>query len=92
MAACRFCARPCDSQWAVTVRYGEPPNDSWKRAIEYICPRCNRELEKGGRDGRKLKGKQEWWYAGHTVGRNFDSPAADAMSRGAGDRSGAESD
>ena len=90
--ACRFCSRPCDEQWAVTVPFGAPRDDRWKRAIEYICPRCNRELAKGGREGRKLKGKAEWWYAGHCVGRNFDSRAARAMHRRADDRSEAVSD
>ncbi len=44
-----------------------------------VCPRCNRLLHAAGREGRRLKATGEWWHAGHTVGRNFDSPAANAV-------------
>ena len=84
MAACHFCARPCASQWAVTVRNGEPPDDCWRREIVFICPRCDRLLNEAGPKGRRLKATGEWWYAGHPVGGNFDSPAAKAM-RGRGE-------
>ncbi len=79
MQGCHFCGRPTPSKWAVTARNGDPPNDRWRREIVPVCPRCNRLLDAAGHNGRKLKGKKEWWYPGHTVGRNFDSPGARAM-------------
>ncbi len=79
MHACHFCGSPTPSQWAVTARDGDAPNDRWRREIVPICPRCNRLLGKAVPEGRKLKTTGEWWYAGHTVGRHFDSPGANAM-------------
>jgi hypothetical protein len=81
MSDCHFCGRHTDSQWAVTSRIGDPPNARWRRHVLPICPRCNRELDKGGSNGRKLKATGEWWYAGHTVGGVLDSPAANGLRR-----------
>ncbi len=77
--ACHFCGSRTPSQWAVTARDGDAPNDRWRREIVPICPRCNRLLDKAKPEGRRLKTTGEWWYAGHTVGRHFDSPGASAM-------------
>ncbi|MFB3052795.1 MAG: hypothetical protein ACE1ZT_02890 [Dehalococcoidia bacterium] len=79
MHACHFCGSPTPSQWAVTARDGDAPNDRWRREIVPICPRCNRLLDKARPEGRRLKTPGEWWHAGHTVGRHFDSPAANAI-------------
>ena len=79
MRACHFCGSPTPSHWAVTARSGEPPDDCWRREIVPICPRCNRLLDKAGPEGCRLKTTGERWYAGHTVGRHFDSQAANAM-------------
>ena len=78
MHACHFCGSPTPSQWAVTARNRDAPND-WRREIVPICPRCNRLLGKVGPEGRKLKTTGESWYSGHAVGRHFDSPGANAM-------------
>ena len=77
--ACHFCGSPTPSQWAVTVRNRDAPNDRWRREIVPICPRCNRLLNRARPEGRRLKTTGEWWYAGHTVGGDFDSPGANAM-------------
>ncbi len=77
--ACHFCGSPTPSQWAVTARNRDAPDDRWRREIVPICPRCNRLLDEAGPEGRRLKTTGEWWYAGHTVGRHFDSPGANAM-------------
>ncbi len=79
MHACHFCGSPTPSQWAVTARNGDAPNDRWRREIVPICPRCNRLLGKAGPEGCRLKTTGEWWYAGHSVGRHFNSPGAKAM-------------
>ncbi len=79
MRACYFCGSPTPGKWAVTARSGEPPDDCWRREIVPICPRCNRLLGKARPEGRRLKSTGEWWYAGHTIGGHFDSPAANAM-------------
>ena len=79
MHACHFCGSPTPSQWAVTARNRDAPSDRWRREIVPICPRCNRLLDKAGPEGCRLKTTGEWWYAGHTVGRHFDSSGANAM-------------
>ncbi len=79
MHACHYCGSFTPSQWAVTARNGDAPNDRWRREIVPICPRCNRLLNKAGPEGCRLKTTGEWWYAGPTVGRHFDSSGANAM-------------
>ena len=79
MHACHFCGSPTPSKWAATARNSDAPNDRWRREIVPICPRCNRLLGEAGPQGRRLKTTGEWWYPGHTVGRHFDSPGANAM-------------
>ena len=78
--AAYFVIAPPPPPFALTVQNGNPrKTTSWCREVLPVCPRCHRALADIGREGRVLKDTGERWYLGHTVGRHFDSPGANAM-------------
>ncbi len=80
MDACALCSRSPAATFALTVQNGDPHvTASWRREVLPVCPRCHRALAGVSREGRVLKATGERWYLGHTVGRHFDSPGANAM-------------
>ncbi len=76
MYACTFCDRSPAPSFAVTRLKGHPKKiGSWRRHVLPLCGRCHKALVEARLEGRKLKGTDERWYAGHGVGR-FESKGA----------------
>ena len=76
MPRCGLCPRRVLGIFSVTVLEGpEEDAESWRRGLTPLCSRCHGLLADAGKDGRKLKGKGQRWFLGHTVGL-FESPGA----------------
>ena len=76
MLRCGLCPRRISGVYTVTVLEGpEGDEQFWRRGLVPLCPRCHGLLAAAGKDGRKLKGKGQRWFLGHTVGL-FESPGA----------------
>ena len=76
MLRCGLCPRRILSVFAVTILEGPADDEqSWRRGLVPLCSMCHRLLADAGEDGRKLKGKGQRWFLGHTFGL-FESPGA----------------